>query len=98
MSRKHFSASFSLSPFPAISLSLVVSIAFSLALSGCGKDEAPLQKPQMELPVEAVEIVAPSSIPQSITALGEVVPDHRVRLRAASRPTSKLFRRRKATL
>ena len=83
MSRKHFSASFSLSPFPAISLSLVVSIAFSLALSGCGKDEAPLQKPQMELPVEAVEIVAPSSIPQSITALGEVVPDHRVE--AASR-------------
>lgn len=78
MSPRHFSASFSLSPFPAISLSLVVSIAFSLALSGCGKDEAPLQKPQMELPVEAVEIVAPSSIPQSITALGEVVPDHRV--------------------
>ncbi len=70
MSPRHFSASFSLSPFPAISrLSLVVSIAFSLALSGCGKDEAPLQKPQMELPVEAVEIVAPSSIPQSITAL-----------------------------
>lgn len=83
MSPRHFSASFSLSPFPAISLSLVVSIAFSLALSGCGKDEAPLQKPQMELPVEAVEIVAPSSIPQSITALGEVVPDHRVE--AASR-------------
>lgn len=83
MSPRHFSASFSLSPIPALSLSLVVSLAFSLALSGCGKDEAPQLKSQTELPIEAVEIIAPLSVPQSITALGEVVPDHRVE--AASR-------------
>lgn len=51
MSPRHFSASFSLSPIPALSLSLVVSLAFSLALSGCGKDEAPQLKSQTELPI-----------------------------------------------
>ncbi|WP_297610117.1 efflux RND transporter periplasmic adaptor subunit [uncultured Sutterella sp.] len=87
MSRMQFSASNSLSPISALSRSLAIplaiSLAFSLALSGCGKADAPLQKPQTELPVEAVEIIAPLSVPQSITALGEVVPDHRVE--AASR-------------
>ena len=69
---------------PALSFaSPLLLLGLSLLLAGCGADEIPASTEPREALLENVEILTPVTLPGAITALGEVVPDHRVE--AASR-------------
>ena len=58
-------------------------VVLTLPLSGCSREEPQASSAAASEPPQAVQVLRPTLIPQVITALGTVVPDHR--LEAASR-------------